>query len=144
MEKPKVVGMITKILFKIHIYLKEKFDPQFPITKEEEFCLGICEHLINCPDSELTLSPITHKKLIKNPKKKIFVIIYNRQITLINNTYGYNHYVEDNEKYDKLIESFYNEVERRNDILENEMTENVKKSLEMLFEKVTNSPVKLS
>jgi hypothetical protein len=69
----KVVGFIPRILFKVFLTLKEKFDPSPIITDEENYASGICEKLIQNLDSELSYSPLTSKRIIKNEsyKKKI-------------------------------------------------------------------------
>jgi hypothetical protein len=42
MTRPEVVGMISKVLFKVYVYLKERFDPKYPITDEEKYFTEIC------------------------------------------------------------------------------------------------------
>lgn len=140
MKKPEVVGMIQKLLFKIYIYLKDKFDPNYPTTQEEIFCTKICLALIDLPESSLTMSPISYKRFIKNEEKNIFVIITNRQISLINHIYGYNLVIEDDELYSNIIKKFDTTLEQKRLKLENEMKENIQHSLQVILEKITNSP----
>lgn len=140
MKKPEVVGMIQKLLFKIYIYLKDKFDPNYPTTQEEIFCTEICLALIDLPESSLTMSPISYKRFIKNEEKNIFVIITNRQITLINHIYGYNLVIEDDDLYSNIIKKFDTTLEQKRLKLENEMKENIQHSLQVILEKITNTP----
>lgn len=140
MKKPEVVGMISKLLFKIYIFLKEKFDPHYPITQEEIFCAKICMALIDLPGSSLTMSPISYKRFIKNKDKNIFVIIENRQISLINHVYGYNLVIEDDDLYSNIIKKFDNTLEQKRLKLENEMRENIQHSLQVILEKITSVP----
>lgn len=136
MQRPEVVGMLSKLLFKIHIYLKEKFDPKYPVSQEEIICTQICLKLINSSNSQLTMSPISNKRFIKNEDKDIFVIIDNRQISLINHVYGYNLVIEDDDMYSDIVKNFDLTLEKRRLILENEMKENIRHSLQTILEKV--------
>ena len=137
MQKPEVVGMISKVLFKIYVYLRDKFDPKYPISQEEIICSQICLALINSEKSHLTMSPISNKRFIKNEEKDIFVIINNRQITLINHVYGYNLVIEDDDMYSEITKSFDLILEKRRQTLENEMRDNIRHSLQTILEKVT-------
>lgn len=141
MKKPEVVGMIQKLMFKIYIYLKERFDPHYPITQEEIFCTKICISLIDLPESNLTMSPISYKRFIKNEQKNIFVIINNRQISLINHIYGYNLVIEDDDLYSEIIKKFDNTLEERRLKLEDEMKKNIQHSLQVILEKITSVPL---
>ena len=64
------MGYIPRLLFKIYLNLKERFDPTPPIPEEERITVEICKKLINDPDSELTYAPISAKRFIKNESKK--------------------------------------------------------------------------
>ena len=71
----KVVGYIPRLLFKIYLTLKERFDPSFPIPEEEKITIENCKKLISDPDSKLTFAPISGKRFIKNESKNMFVVI---------------------------------------------------------------------
>ena len=70
----KVVGYIPRLLFKIYLNLKDRFDPKPDVTEEEIFAADICEKLIINPSSELTYSPISHKRIIKNEQKNMYAL----------------------------------------------------------------------
>ena len=89
------MNALSKLLFKIYLYLKERFDPTQPATVEETFCTDICLSLIEMENSKLTYAPISNKRFIKNDSKGIFVVIDHRMINLINHVYGYNIMIED-------------------------------------------------
>lgn len=139
MKKPEVVGMISKLLFRLHLYLREKFDPRYPITEEETYIGQICSKLIESPQSNLNMSPISKKRFIKNSDKDIFIIIDNRQVTLIKSSYGYNIFIENDDLFDEITKKFDNELETRRINLENEMRKNVRNSLQIILEKINQS-----
>jgi len=137
MIKPEVVGMISKLIFRLYIYLKDKFDPKYPITEEEIYCSKICLTLIDSPNSQLTMSPISYKRFIKNEEKDVFVVINNREITLINHVYGYNLMMEDENMYQNIIQKFDLTLEQKRQKFENEMRDNVRHSLKTILEKIS-------
>jgi hypothetical protein len=138
MEENKVAGYIPKILFRVYLNLKEKFDPTPPPKEEELYCVQICEKLINNSESKLTIAPISNRRFIKNDEKDMFVVIGNRQISIINHVYSYNVYIESDQLYKKIIDEFDSIVERKRQELEDEIRNNIKHSLKSILTKVSN------
>ena len=124
----------NNFLFKIYLYLKNKFDPPKQISEEENFCYEICEKLINNPQSKLTIAPLSNKRYIKNDETSMFIVIGNGGIMLINHVYSYNIYCEYYEKYNELIKMFDNEVEKKRLQLETEIKSNIQHSLKKILE----------
>lgn len=138
MDNKEIVGYIPKILFKIYLYLKDKFDPKRPILEEEIISFEICKKLITNKSSKLTSSPLSNKRYIKNDELKIFVVIENRMMTIINHTYRYNVYFEQDEYYLQIIEMIDNEVERKRIELEEEIKSNIEFSLKNILNNLNN------
>ena len=130
------MNTLSKLLFKIYLYLKERFDPTQPATVEETFCTDICLSLIEMENSRLTYAPISNKRFIKNDSKGIFVVIDHRMINLINHVYGYNIMIEDDELYKSIIEKFDGVLEAKRLELEAEMKANIKHSLQTILDKL--------
>lgn len=130
------MNTLSKLLFKIYLYLKERFDPTQPATVEETFCTDICLSLIEMENSRLTYAPISNKRFIKNDSKGIFVVIDHRMINLINHVYGYNIIVEDDDLYNSIIEKFDGVLEAKRLELEDEMKANIKHSLQTILDKL--------
>jgi hypothetical protein len=138
MKENKVAGYIPKLLFRVYLNLKEKFDPT-PSPKEEEiFCVEICEKLIENTNSKLTIAPISNKRFIKNDEKDMFIVIHNRQISIINHVYSYNVFIESDSLYNKIVNGFDKVVEEKRQDLENEIKNNIKHSLKNILTKVTS------
>jgi hypothetical protein len=138
MKENKVAGYIPKLLFRVYLNLKEKFDPT-PSPKEEEiFCIEICEKLIDNPSSKLTIAPISNKRFIKNDEKDMFVVISDRQISIINHVYSYNVYIESDTLYNKILNNFDKVVEQKRQELEDEIKNNIKHSLKNILTKVSD------
>lgn len=130
------MNTLSKLLFKIYLYLKERFDPTQPATVEETFCTDICLSLIEMENSRLTYAPISNKRFIKNDSKGIFVVIDHRMINLINHVYGYNIMIEDDHLFNSIIEKFDDTLENKRLELEAEMKQNIKHSLQNILDKV--------
>jgi hypothetical protein len=126
-------------LFRVYLNLKEKFDPTPPPKEEEMYCVEICEKLINNPESKLTIAPISNRRFIKNDSKDMFIVIGNRQISIINHVYSYNVYIESDQLYKKIVDNFDNVVEQKRQELEDEIKHNIKHSLKSILNKVSQN-----
>lgn len=135
MEK-KIVGYIPRILFKVYLYLKNKFDPKPPITFEEESSVEICKKLIKKERTRLTFAPKSFKRFIKNDDYDMFIVINNNCINLINHVYSYTVYIENQELYQSLVEEFDLELERTRQDLEDEIRTNIKHSLQNILHNI--------
>jgi len=135
MEK-QIVGYIPRLLFKVYLTLKDKFDPRPPITHEEQTSVDICNKLIENQNSKLTFAPKSLKRFIKNDEFDMFIVIHNRTINLINHVYSYSVYIESTDLYSDLIDKFDSELEKRRQDLEDEITNNIQHSLKSILEKV--------
>lgn len=134
--KTNVVGYIPKLLYKIYLYLQEKFDPKPPITDEEKFCLEITKKLILKDNSVLTLAPLSQKRFIKNNELQMFIMIENRVINIINHIYSYTLVIEDVDAYQEVINQFDDKLDSIRLSLETEFRTNVQSSLKNILESI--------
>ena len=132
----KVVGYIPRLLFKIYLYLKDRFDPKPDVTEEEIFAADICEKLINNPTSELTFSPISNKRIIKNEQTHMYVVMESYTIHLINHVYSYSVYLQDTSKFTALTQKFDKILEDKRQVLESEIRKNIQHSLKNILDKL--------
>jgi cell division protein FtsB len=132
----KVVGYIPRLLFKIYLNLKDKFDPKPNVTDEEIFAAEICEKLIINPTSELSFSPISNKRILKNEEKSMYIVMESHTIHLINHVYSYSVYLQDTSKFMELTKIFDKVLEDRREILEHEIRKNIQHSLSNILDKL--------
>ena len=132
----KVVGYIPRLLFKIYLNLKDKFDPKPNVTDEEVFAAEICERLIVNQTSELSFSPISHKRIIKNEEKSMYIVMESYTIHLINHVYSYSVYLQDTSKFANLTQKFDKVLEDRREVLESEIRKNIQHSLSNILDKL--------
>jgi len=137
MENLKLNGYIPRLLFKIYINLKNRFDPQTPIKEEELLCFEICKKTIFTPNSKLTMAPLSNKRFIKSDENDMFIVIHNRIVSIINHVYSYNVYIEKDDVYEELIKTFDEELEKRREELENEIKSNIKHSLQNILNRLS-------
>ena len=136
MEKQEIVGYIPRLLFRIYLSLKEKFDPRPPITDQEKISVEICQKLIIKESSKLTFAPKSLKRFIKNDEHDMFIVIHDRTINLINHVYSYSVYIESSELYSELLDMFDLELENRRQFLEDEIVNNIQHSLKNILQKI--------
>ena len=132
----KVVGYIPRLLFKIYLNLKERFDPSIPIPEEEKITVEICKKLIVDPESKLTFAPISGKRFIKNENKNMFVVIESHTINLINHVYSYSVYLSSQSDYKDITQSFDGVLENKRQSLEDEIRSNIQHSLQTILKKL--------
>ena len=132
----KVVGYIPRLLFKIYLSLKERFDPTLPIPEEEKITVEICKKLILDSESKLTYAPISGKRFIKNESKNMFVVIESHTINLINHVYSYSVYLSSQSDYREITVSFDGILESKRQSLEDEIRSNIQHSLQTILKKL--------
>jgi len=132
----KVVGYIPRLLFRLYLNLKERFDPKPSVTEEENFSAEICERLILNPTSELTYSPISNKRIIKNEEKNMYIVMEGFTIHLINHVYSYSIYLQDTSQFIQLTQKFDKILEDKRQVLESEIRKNIQHSLKNILEKL--------
>ena len=130
------LGYIRRVLYRVYLTLKERFDPRPLITKEEQCSIDICKKLIGKESSKLNYAPKSFKRFIKNDEFDMFIVINHRTIHLINHVYSYNVYIEDTELYNELLECFDSELEKRREELEWEIVNNIQHSLKIILERI--------
>ena len=104
-----------------------------PTPEDVLFAIQICEKVLQHPDSKLTLTPISGKRFIKNETLDMFIVVEGRAVNIINHTYSYTIYVEENDKYNHLIRVFDSTLEKHRKVLEDEIKENIKFSLKRIL-----------
>jgi hypothetical protein len=105
------------------------------VSEYEKDCISICKKLINKEESILMSTPISNKKYIRNEENDIFVILDSYNVQVINHIYSYNVYLSE-KSWDYLINYFNQEIERRREVFEKEITSNIKHSLQNILIKL--------
>jgi hypothetical protein len=124
------------ILYRFYLHLREKFNPKPQITDEERFAVDISKKIILLPDTLLYFTPLSEKRIIKNDSKQMYVVIHHRNITIINHVYSYSIYIESDELYGSVIDSFNQTLEKRREVIESEIKNNIQHSLKTISEKL--------
>ncbi|MFW5847465.1 MAG: hypothetical protein ACOCVF_00905 [bacterium] len=125
---------VRKIWYNVKEWLINLLNFEPKITKEEIYVIDICENLINKENIQMFISPLTHKRYLKDEEGGIFIIIDGQTISVINHTYSYNITITDIRNVDKLNKSFDGELEKRRMSLENEIKSNIQHSLKNILE----------
>jgi len=132
----KVVGYIPRLLFKIYLSLKERFDPTPPVPEEEKITIDICSKLLDDPNSKLTIAPLVNKRFVKNKEKDMYIVIHEHTINLINHVYSYSIYVSDSQSYVDIVNKFDKMLDEERLKLEEEIKNNIQHSLSSILNKL--------
>jgi hypothetical protein len=136
MEKAKVVGFIPRILYKVFLALKEKFDPRPIVSNEEDFARQICDKMIVHPQSKLSFSPLSAKRIIKNESLNMYIVLESYTVHVINHVYSYSVYFQDTQSFNDLKELFDNTLEKTRENLELEIRSNIQHSLKKILDRL--------
>ena len=128
-----------KPLFKLYLYLRDKFNPKPIISDEERYAVSIARKLIGLEDTILYIAPISHKRFIRNDKNNIYVVVDVRNILIINHIYSYSVYIESDELYHSLVDFFNQTMERKREEFEKEIKSNIQHSLKNILENMLKS-----
>ena len=109
----KIVGYIPRMLYKLYLILKDRFDPKPVITDEEKTWFDVCMKLMDIPNTELFDYREQNQKFIVNDRKRTYIIIEGRYVSLINPAHSFTTYIDGYDVYDKVIERF-NGIVRKN------------------------------
>ena len=98
----------------------------------ERDCIAVCKKFINQPDSIMLLTPISGKRYIRSEKNEIFIILDSHRVKIINHVYAYDVHIND-KSWNQIISLFDNEVEKRREEFELQITSNIKSSLQKII-----------
>ena len=132
----KVVGFIPKLLYKVFLTLKEKFDPKLPVPEDEKITIEICRKILEDSNSKLTLAPLSNKRFIKNESKDMFIVFHEHSVKLINHIYSYSVYISNTDSYRELVDKFDKVLDSERLKLETEINKNIHHSLEEILKKL--------
>jgi len=106
---------INRFAFHYYKWIKRRpldqgLDPE--IKDFQTTCFHICRKLINQNDSELILSPISDKRVVKNERLGIYLTLQSQQAFVTNHVYHYS-IILDARTWERVVYLFNHEIERR-------------------------------
>ena len=99
--------------------------------------IKIFKSLLYNSDTLLLISPLSNKRYLKNDKKGLTIILDKNTVNIINHIYSYS-VVLDDPNVTQIVNLFNQEVERRRNEFEREITSNIKHSLKTILHKIEN------
>ena len=138
--KKKIIRFFK--IFKMKFYLWSKRSSlmktyQEEITTYEKTCFKICLKLISSPDSDFMIAPMSNKRYIRNNKFDMFVTMDYGRVEITNHVFNYNVKLSDRD-WQRLTFIFDTETEKRRLGTEQEVSSQIKNSLEHVLEKLEN------
>ena len=127
-----ILHNLRRLIQKKYISFVRMSNPQLKKSAYERDCISICKKLIAKEETILLLTPISNKRYIRNEELQIFVILESYSVKVINHVYSYTVFLED-KSWHSIVSLFDNEVEKRREEFENEITSNIKHSLQNII-----------
>lgn len=126
--------LLRKIGLKIHKVFHGK--GRKSLTDNEIKAAAICRKLINHPLSKFLIAPVSKNYYIRNEKLKMFIVLSDNKLRIINHVYSYDVPIISSE-YDRLKIMFDNKVESQRMLFENEINSQIQYSLSTIMKKLT-------
>jgi hypothetical protein len=122
--------------FSIFFYkLFKKRYKKHEVSENEIKAAAICRKLINHPLSKFLIAPVSKRRYIRNEKLKMYVVISDNKIRIINHVYSYDISIIDSE-YNRLEKMFDNKVEGLRLKFEDEINSQIEFSLSSIIKKI--------
>ena len=142
--KKKIIRFFKR--FKMRFYLWSKSSSlmktyQEEVTSYEKTCFKICLKLISNPHSEFMIAPMSNKRYIKNNTFDMFVTMDHGRIEITNHVFNYNVKLSDRD-WQRITFIFDTETEKRRSETEQDVSSQIKNSLQHVLEKLENHVVK--
>lgn len=132
--------LIKKRFLRLFIKLRNfaEYQTEKKISQNERLALSICRKLILNPESVLMIAPLSNRKYIRNEYERMFIIIetITNKIMIVNHTYSYTISCE-TKNFFKLVHFFDVQLDKRKMDLEDEITSNIKHSLENINKRIS-------
>jgi len=122
--------------FGIKIYKLFKRNKRKDASENEIKAAAICRRLINHPLSKFLIAPVSKKRYIRNEKLKMFVVISDNKIRIVNHVYSYDIVITDSE-YQRLEKMFDNKVDSMRLKFEEEINSQIEYSLTSIIKKIS-------
>lgn len=119
----------------IKIYKSFSLNNRKGLGDNEIKAAAICRKLINHPRSKFLIAPVSKKRYIKNDKLKMFAIISDKRIRIVNHVYSYDINILEKE-YNRLEKMFDNKVESQRIKFEEEINSQIEFSLSSIIKKL--------
>ena len=116
----------------IGIHRRVDISPEVPRPLYYNECISIFEKLLRNGETIFLIATLSQKKIMKNEKMGIYIIIHPSRIDIVNHSYNYTIPLDDKTK-EQISNAFYQEMETRGLKIEEEIETNIKKSLKSIL-----------
>lgn len=120
----------------IKIYKLFKRNKRKDVSENEIKAAAICRKLINHPLSKFLIAPVSNKRYIRNEKLRMFIVISDNKIRIVNHVYSYDIVIIESE-YQRLEKMFDNKVESMRLKFEEEINSQIEVSLTTIIKKLS-------
>jgi len=129
---------IQRLAIKIMLFLSISNRTDKSVSTIENGVINVCRRLLKEPDTELSMTPTTFRRSIKNKRLGIKVIVKNMSVTVYQNKTSYPTLLSDR-KYNYLINIFDTLKETHMDKDEFEIEMDVKNSIKTMYDYIVDN-----
>lgn len=129
----KIAGYLPKILYRLYLILKDRFDPKPVITDEEKTWFDVCMKLMDMSNTKIFDYREQNQKFIINDEKRTYVIIEGRYVSLINPEHSFTTYIDGYDVYGKVIDRFDDIIQKNRLDLIDTLNQEHKNSLDKII-----------
>lgn len=132
-----MVKFLNRLVLKTRIFYRKRFSRNVKnYTSNEIKSSAIFRKMVNHPNSNLLIAPLSQKRYIKNKKLGIFIILSDFRLNITNHVYNYD--IDINWDLSKKLQKLFDErVETSRVLLESEMQGQIQHSLLKILDKVS-------
>lgn len=135
-------------LKKIAVRWRKRMPKDLGLTEVQQKAYDTTIQVISDKESNLSISPMSAKRIVKrsflnenNETENVFITLNRNHLLVINGVYHYDIYVDDRIR-DHIIDKFDDKLERKINAMENQINSSVIKSLDEVMKKINKSKEK--
>jgi hypothetical protein len=138
--KKKVIRFFRRLRLRFYLWTKKgRIMPTYQdeTTPYEKTCFMICLKVIKHPTTKFMIAPMSSKRYMENKELDIFITMDYNRIDLTNHVYHYSVKLS-NRDWERVIQIFDMETEKRRLNYEESVNSQIKNSLHSVLERISN------
>ena len=138
--KKKVIRFFRRLRLRFYLWTKKaRIMPTYQdeTTSYEKTCFMICLKVIKHPTTKFMIAPMSSKRYMENKELDIFITMDYNRIDLTNHVYHYSVKLS-NRDWERVIQIFDMETEKRRLNYEESVNSQIKNSLHNVLERISN------
>ena len=133
-KKQKFRRNTQKLAIRLAKFFSVSNNKFYQVNNSENEVISLCRKLIRNPETILSMTPRTHKRIVDNKKTDSYIIIRNMQVIVYHQKTAYPPTLISDTKYQYLLEIFDDNKENIEQEKEHEIENEVKHSFKKIYD----------